>query len=96
MPNNINISDGQNIWDIVLQEFGDIEKIMTLIEDNNLNFNSKLKSNQNIIINNSNIGNDNIKNLYKFSGLKLSNDQTEAMPPNIAGDYNEDYNNDYL
>jgi len=96
MPNNINISDGQNIWDITLQEFGDLEKVMTLLTDNDLNFNFKLKSNQNITINNSNVGNDNIKNFYKFSGLKLSNDQTEAMPPNIAGDYNDDYNNDYL
>ena len=96
MPNNINISDGQNIWDITLQEFGDLEKVMTLLTDNDLNFNFKLKSNQDITINNSNIGNDNIKNFYKFSGLKLSNDQTEAMPPNIAGDYNDDYNNDYL
>lgn len=91
-----NVLSGQNIWDIALQEFGDIEYVGNLISDNNLSFNSKLQSGQQITINNSNIGNNNIKNLFIFSGLKLNNNQTEAMPPSIGGDYNNDYNNDYL
>lgn len=95
MQNNINVKSGQNIWDVALQEFGDIEQVFTLINDNDLNLNFKLQSNQIITINNSNVGNENIKNFYKFSALNLNNYQTEAMPPNIGGDYNNDYNNDY-
>jgi hypothetical protein len=89
------VSSGQNIWDVALQEFGDIEQVFTFIADNDLNLNFKLKPSQNIIINNSGIGNNDIKNLFKFSKIILNNDQTEAMPPNIGGDYNNDYNNDY-
>jgi len=94
MPNN-QVFSGQSIWDIALEQFGDIEYSVDLINDNNLNFNSKLQSSQEITINNSNSGNNDIKNFYKFKGLKLNNDQTEAMPPNIGGDYNNDYKNDY-
>jgi len=87
---------GQSIWDLSLQQFGSVEFCGNLINDNNLNFNSKLKSNQQITINNSNLGDNDIKNFYKFRGLNINNAQSEAMPPNIGGDYNNDYNNDYL
>lgn len=96
MQNNVEIKSGQNIWDLTLQEFGDVEYLFTVLTDNDINPNQKLKSGQKITINNSNLGNNDIKNFYKFSGKILTNDQTEAMPPNIGGDYNEDFNNDYL
>lgn len=95
MPNKVVLS-GQSIWDIALQEFGDLEYTFNIVDDNSLNFNSKLQSGQNITINNSNLGNNDIKNFYKFSGKLLNNAQSEAMPPNVGGDYNNDYNNDYL
>jgi hypothetical protein len=88
--------ENQNIWDITLQEFGDVEYLFTLLEDNSLNINSKLRSGQNITINNSGVGNNDIKNFYNLRRLNVSNNQEYAMPPNIGGDYNNDYNNDYL
>jgi hypothetical protein len=90
------VIDGQSIWDLSLQYFGSLKYAIDIISDNNLGFNTKLKSSQNITINNSNIGDNDIKNLYKFNGIVLNNAQSEAMPPNIGGDYNNDYNNDYL
>ena len=42
--------ENQNIWDVTLQEFGDVEYLFTLLNDNSLNVNSKLRSGQNITI----------------------------------------------
>ena len=56
------VNQNQNIFDIALQEFGTLDQAFTLINDNNLTFNSKLKANQELIINNEGIGDNNVKN----------------------------------
>jgi len=90
------VNQNQNIFDIALQEFGTLDQTFTLINDNNLTFNSKLKANQELVINNEGIGDNNVKNFVTLQKIKYNNDQGVAVPPLDGGDYNNDYNSDYL
>lgn len=86
---------GQSILDVCLQEYGTLEQLNKLLKDNGLNFNSKLTEGQDIVIDNANVGDEDIKNMKQLQGITFNNGQDAMMPPNIAGDYNADYNNDY-
>lgn len=86
---------GQNIYDIALQEFGTLEQLFTLLVDNGLSVNSKLISGQQITVNKTNVGDENIKSFVVLKNITMNNDQGEKVPPLLAGDYNNDYNNDY-
>ena len=61
-----------------------------------MNFNSVINPGQEITINNSNVGDDEIKNFVTLNNYKFANNQTQMLPPLTAGDYNNDYNNDYF
>ncbi len=86
----------QNIFDIALSQFGTLDQMFTLINDNNLTFNSKLNSGQELVINNSGIGDEKIKKLVTLQNIRYNNNQGEAVPPLTGGDYNNDYNSDYF
>ena len=90
------VKDNQSIFDVVVQEFGTLDELFTLLVDNNLNANSKLISGQDIIINKIGKGEENIKSFITLGGIVLSNDQGKALPPVLAGDYNFDFSNDYF
>lgn len=95
--------EGQSIYDICIQEFGDIEQLFILLEDNNLSISSKLQAGQELLINNSGIGNKDIKDYIYLQEIKLNNGQNEQqpdgyggyVPPILGGDYSDDYTNDY-
>ncbi len=90
------ILEGQNVFDIVSQEFGTLEQLFTLLNDNNLAVNTKLISGQELVVNKINVGDENVKNFVTLQNITMNNDQGEKVPPLLSGDYNSDYNNDYL
>ena len=89
------ILEGQNVFDIVTQEFGTLEELFTLLNDNNLAVNAKLISGQDLVINKINIGDENVKNFVVLQNITMNNDQGEKVPPLLSGDYGNDYGNDY-
>lgn len=86
----------QNIFDVALSQFGTLDNVITLISDNNLTFNSKLNSGQELVINNSGVGNEKIKKNVTLQNVRYNNNQGASVPPLESGDYNSDYNNDYF
>lgn len=89
------VQEGQNIFDIVIQEFGTLEQLFTLLIDNDLPVNAKLISGQELFVNKINLGDENIKNFVVLQNITMNNNQGEKAPPLLGGDYNDDYNNDY-
>ena len=89
------VNNNQNIFDIVTQEFGTLEELFTLLNDNNLAVNAKLISGQDLVINKINIGDENVKNFVVLQNITMNNDQGEKVPPLLSGDYGNDYGNDY-
>lgn len=90
------VDNNQNIFDVVLQEYGTLDNAITLITDNNLTFNSKLRANQELVINNEGVGDNNVKNFVTLQKIKYNNDQGVTVPPLDGGDYNSDYSDDYF
>jgi len=84
----------QNIFDVCLTKFGTIESMFLFLNDNNLNPNSDLNSNQELIISidNLNQGNKEIKEYVKLNNIIYTNNSNALA---TSGDYNNDYNNDY-
>ena len=90
------VQDNQNIFDIATQEFGTLEELFTLLNDNNLAVNAKLTGGQELVVNKINVGDENVKNFVTLQNITMNNDQGEKVPPLLSGDYSQDYNNDYL
>lgn len=89
------VQNNQNIFDIAMQEFGTLNEVFRMIDDNDLNFNSKLRSSQELVINNEGVGDNNVKNFVILQKVKFTNDQGISVPPLVSGDYSNDYSNDY-
>ena len=89
------ILEGQNVFDIVTQEFGTLEELFTLLNDNNLAVNTKLISGQELVVNKINVGDENVKNFVTLQNITMNNDQGEKVPPLLSVDFNSDFSNDY-
>lgn len=89
------VLEGQNIFDIGVQEFGTLEKLFVLLNDNSLSANAKLISGQELTVNKTNIGDENVKDFVVLKNITMNNAQGEKVPPLLAGDYSNDYSNDY-
>ena len=89
------VLEGQNLFDIVTENFGTLEELFTLLNDNNLAVNAKLISGQDLVINKINIGDENVKNFVVLRNITMNNDQGEKVPPLLSGDFNSDFSNDY-
>jgi len=89
------VENNQNIFDVALQEFGSLEETFKMLSDNNLTFNSKLQSGQELIINNAELGDNNVKNFVTLQKITYNNDQGLFVPPLVAGDFNSDFNQDF-
>lgn len=89
------VQNNQNIFDIAMQEFGTLNEAFRMINDNDLTFNSKLRSSQELVINNEGVGDNNVKNFVILQKVKFTNDQGISVPPLVSGDYSNDYSNDY-
>lgn len=88
-------SNNQNLFDIVLQEYGTLDEAFKFINENELTFNSKLTAGQELIINNKGVGDNNVKNFVILQKKKYTNDQGVSVPPLVAGDFNFDHNFDF-
>ena len=92
----LKVLQNQNIFDISIQEFGSLENLFTLLNDNSLSVNAKLISGQDLTVNKVNIGNEDIKKFVTLKDITMNNFQGEKEPPLLAGDYSQDYSNDYF
>lgn len=86
----------QSVFDIVVQEFGTLEKMFSFLIDNDFSVNAKLTSGQDVIINKVNIGDEDIKNFVVLQNITMNNDQGNKTPPLLSGDFNNDFNNDFF
>ena len=86
--------EGQDIFDVTLQEFGDVQNLFDLLNANdNINQNSKLLASTELTINNENIGNTIIKSQFKKLNFTIVNSDIEGLQ--TEGDFNNDFNNDF-
>ena len=92
----LKVLQNQNIFDISTQEFGSLENLFTLLNDNSLSVNAKLISGQELTVNKVNIGDEDVKKFVVLKNITMNNFQGEKVPSLLSGDYNPDYNNDYF
>ena len=92
----LSVLEGQSIFDIGVQEFGTLEDLFILVNDNNLSVNTKLISGQQLTVNKVNIGDENVKDFVVLGNITMNNAQGEKVPPLLSGDYNLDFNGDYF
>ncbi len=91
----LSVLEGQNLFDVTTQEFGTLEELFVLLDDNGLSANAKLISGQELTVNKVNIGDENVKDFVVLKNITMNNAQGLKVPPLLAGDYNGDYNGDY-
>lgn len=92
----LRVLEGQNIFDIQVQEFGSLEDLFILLNDNSLSVNEKLVSGQDLVVNKTNVGDEDVKKFVVLKDITMHNAQGQKVPPLLAGDYNGDFNIDYL
>ena len=73
----------QDIYDICIQEFGSLEQQQLIINDNNLNFNGDIVQGQELIINNIDVGNEDVKDFYELRTKHPKNSITDQATDNI-------------
>jgi len=72
------VQEGQNVFDICLQELGDLERIWEdVIIPNKLTINSNLGGDLDLIINTVGKGNDKVKDYYSINSIVLNNRSLE-------------------
>jgi len=77
----LKVQEGQNIFDVVLQEFGELEQIGLFLADNSvLTINDELVSGQEVEINSDNIGNIDVKTKYIRTNFITNNKDSNFIP----------------
>ncbi len=91
------VRTGQNILDATLAAFGSLEPILTtLIKDNpSLTITGKLPAGQDLVVNNVGVGDDEVKNFVTLQSIIFSNNQGTGNTPQVDGDMNNDFSNDF-
>jgi len=89
------VKDGQNLYDVTLQEFGTLEELFVVIGDNDIDVNKRVAAGQDLVTNNENVGDETVKGFYKLKNISPNNNQGTGLPPQIAGDFNNDFNPDF-
>ena len=90
------VSEGQDIFDVVIQKFGTLENVFDFLTDNpTLDINSPLASGDRLQINNTNKGLVRQKQWFKNRTFIVVNADEQDLTT-LPGDYNNDYNEDYL
>lgn len=92
----LKVLEGQNIFDISTQEFGSLEDLFVLLNDNSLSVNAKLISGEELTVNKVNVGDEDVKKFVVLKNITMNNAQGLKVPPLLSGDYNGDYNLDYF
>lgn len=93
---SLKVLEGQSVFDIQTQEFGSLEDLFVLLNDNDLSVNAKLISGQELTVNKDNIGDEDVKKFVVLKNITMNNFQGQKVPPLLSGDYSQDYNNDYF
>ena len=84
----IKIQEGQNIFDVVLQQFGTLEQLSQFLFDNeSIGINDDLSSGQEVDINSTNLGDEDVKARY----IKL-NFVTNNKDNNFTASTQDQYN----
>jgi len=91
---NYVVKNFQNIFDVCLQHYGTLDYLFQLLSDNNLDLNSTLSSGQILTINNNLLGNELIKRTIIKKNIIFVNEQLTLFQ--TSGDYNNDFNDDFL
>jgi len=92
----LKVLEGQNVFDISTQEFGSLEDLFVLLNDNSLSVNAKLISGEDLTVNKVNVGDEDVKKFVVLKNITMNNFQGQKVPPLLAGDYSSDYNIDYF
>ena len=92
----LKVLGGQNLFDISIQEFGSLEDLFVLLNDNSLAVNDRLISGQELVINKTGVGNEDVKKFVLLKDITMNNFQGQKVPPLLSGDYSVDYSNDYF
>lgn len=95
------IKSGQDIFDVALQHFGDIETgLFSILTDNSIGLNAvglerEYIANRQITLNNENVGALEVKNKFKLLNFTPNNaDETylAISPGDFGNDFNFDFN----
>jgi len=70
----ITVQAGQSIFDICLENFGNLDYLLDICKDNNISISDALYTKQKITINNEGLGNQKIKDFFKLNNIKPNND----------------------
>ena len=92
----LKVLQNQSIFDIVSQEFGTLEELFVLLNDNDLSVNAKLISGQDLTVNKVNVGDEDVKKFVVLKNITMNNFQGQKEPPLLSGDFNGDFSNDYF
>jgi len=92
----LKVLQNQNIFDVATQEFGTLEELFVLLNDNDLSVNAKLISGQDLTVNKVNVGDEDVKKFVVLKNITMNNAQGEKVPPLLSGDFNIDFSNDYF
>lgn len=90
------VKDGQDIIDVTIQNFGDLESgLFELFSGNNgIGLNSTLSSGQKLTTNNENIGLIREKTYFRQRSFVINN-ADETIVTTTLGDYNDDFSSDF-
>ena len=77
------VRSNQDIYDICVQEFGTVEFLGKLIEDNNLNFDGAITQGQVLLIDKEQNGNEDVKDFFELNEKHSQNGYTfkNDIPP---------------
>ncbi len=89
------VAESQSVLDFCIEKFGSLENLYDILVVNNISASQYLQAGQDLIVNNTGAGDEDVKSFYKLKNIVPSNDQGNGNPINEVGDYNGDYNNDY-
>ena len=91
----ITVQAGQNLYDIVLQYYGSLDFYLTMVQENNLDIDSTVTVGQKLTVSNELIGDARIKDKYnKIKFIPVNSSEEDLRQ--LDGDYNGDFNDDYL
>ena len=81
------VKSGQDLLDLSIQEFGDIESgLFQILADNpSLNLGSSLASGQKLTLNNENIGVVSVKNYFESRNFNINNADALQLSTNVGG-----------
>jgi hypothetical protein len=93
---NYEAREGQDIFDVSIQFYGDIETgLFEILTTNNLNLDSRNLSGANLTLNNENTIKNNIANHFSNANFTPNNSGLEIIQL-VLGDFNNDFNNNFF